>query len=493
VRVLRPGKPDLEDATVLVRGRKIAAVGRKLTIPDNARRIDGTSLTLTAGWIDARGSTPLERTSIDDGISNAAHLAIDGIDTLDAEKRVRDAVHQGVTAVFIAAGRGLLSGSGLLVHLKPGESDPEKISVDNTEAASFVLGSARGEPTVARLSQLTNLRRTLRDAQKYRETVDQYQEDLQKYLEDKKKGLQPSIRPTQVESTDSSQPRPDRPPIPIPGRRRRPQSEEETGLLWVSRVLGIMPVVDDREGGFILDDGATSPSENGSEEVCGCGSPGPHMNHPPGAQIPEFFFQDNPQAPKPDSKGAERPKKPDFNPGMDALLPALRREVPVRIEAHRSDEIRAAIAIARDFRLRVVIEGADEAADVIEELGKSKLPVIVAPVREAEEPVARQRRVELCALLAEKGIPFAIGTGRNFYGTAWLRAQVAQAIAGGLDRDRALAAVTKNAAELIGIDEELGVVEAGKVADLTLFEGDPLEPGTGVKLVMIDGEIVYEK
>ncbi|MFN0205964.1 MAG: amidohydrolase family protein [Planctomycetota bacterium] len=491
VRVLRPGQPALEDVNILVRGRRIAAIGRKITIPDNAKRIDATGQTLTAGWIDARGTTPLHRVAIDDGTQNAAQKATDGIDWMDPEGRVRDALQRGITSCYVSAGRGLLSGMGVLVRMRPGERDLEKLEFENSDAMSLVLGSARNEPAIARLSQTTNLRKALRDAQKYRETVEQYEEDLQKFLEDKKKGLKPVVRTADEEKATT----PDegsRPPIPVPRGRRPPRTPEEFDLLAISRSLGIMPVVEDREGGFILDENALEAVEE--KDRCGCGGPGPHSSHPPGDQIPDFVFQNPTKDPaKPDAKGTARPKKPDFNPATESLLPALRREVPVRIEARRVDEIRAAIALGVEFKLRLIIEGADEAALMIDEIAKAEFPIILAPIKGPDELPGRERSIALAKLLADKGIPFAIGTGRNYYGTAWLRAQVALAVAGGLSRDLALAAVTTKAAELIGISDELGAVEVGKIADLSVFDGDPMNPSSNVKMVVIDGEVVYER
>lgn len=489
VRVIRPGKPDLEDASVLVRGRRIAAVGRKITIPDNAKRINGTNGTLTAGWIDARGTTPLEASAISEGTLNASFRAVDGLDWIDSTARVRSALERGVTSCYASPGIALTAGIGGLFKMRPGERDLEKLEVEDSSAASFVLGSVRGEPAVVRLTQLSNLRKTLRDALKYKEAVEQYEEDLKKFLEDKKKGLRPVLKPETEEKKEEADPRRDRPVTPTPRGRRPPRNAEELELLTIARILNIRPIVDGRDGEFLLDDKAPEPTE--PVQDCGCGSPGPHELHsPPTDSTEAFFFQD---APKPDAKTTERPRKPDFNPSFGALIPVLKGEMRVRIEARRADEIKAAIAVAKEFRLNAVIEGADEAMFVIEDLVKAKLPVVIAPSLNLDQRNGLDADWAAAGILASKGIAVGLGSGREFRGTEWLRFRAAAAVAGGMTREAALAAVTSQAAEIIGVGDELGTIEPGKIADLVLFFGDPLDPSSVVKAVLLDGEVVVEQ
>lgn len=490
VRVLRPGKPDLEDATVLVRGRRIVAVGRKIEVPDNAKHIDGTGATLTAGWIDAEGATPLDAATISDGNQNAAQKVTEGLDLLDSQGRIRAALERGVTSCYVSPGIGLFSGSGALIRMHPGERDPEKLTVDNSEGARFAFGSVRNEPPVIRLTQVSNLRKSLREAQKYRESLDQYDEDYQKYLEDKKKGLKPSSRPSDVEETSAPRDNNRPTPSPIPRGRRQPRTPEEIDFLRVARALGITPIVDDATGTYVLDDKAPVPGSE--DEICGCGAPGPHEGHPKGFDLPFVFYQE-PVKPADAKASADRPKKPEFNPSMLAMVAILRREVPVRIEARRADEILAAVGLAQEFKLHVVIEGADEATLVMDALLSAKLPVVLSPVRSSHERTGFEREVATASKLATKGIVVSIGTGHEFFGTQWLRTQVAAAIAGGLTRDQALAAVTTQAAEIIGVQDELGAIEPGKTADLVVFGGDPFDPATPVKVVILDGEVLIER
>ncbi|HKE01370.1 MAG TPA: amidohydrolase family protein, partial [Planctomycetota bacterium] len=460
----------------------------KVEVPQNARRIDAKGTTVTAGWIDARGSTPLEMAAIlDAGQQAPGNRAIDGLDLVDREGRVRDALRRGVTSCYVAPGRGLMAGQGALVKMRPNETDLEKLEVEDAEALEIVGGSSRGSGAVNRLAEWTILRRTLRETQKYRESLDAYHEELEKFLEEKKKGAKTAPRAAGAAEEKSEERTPEGGPTPVPRRRRPPRNQDEADLLAALQVLRVFPIVNDPEGAVLLDADAQGVETIEDPDACG------HL-HPPGADGPIYFFEDAPQTKPGESKTVERPKKPPMNATWDALLPGLTREVPVRFEARRADEIRAAIAVAKEFRLRGVIEGADEADLVLDEIAESKMPVVITPARSAEWPRdGRERSATLAAALEERGIPYAIGTGRDLNGTRWLRAQVALAIAGGATREEALAAVTSRAAEILGVDDRLGSLEPGHEADLVIFEGDPFDPTTEVRAAIVDGDVLFER
>jgi imidazolonepropionase-like amidohydrolase len=104
---------------------------------------------------------------------------------------------------------------------------------------------------------------------------------------------------------------------------------------------------------------------------------------------------------------------------------------------------------------------------------------------------------QLCnaAVLAERGVPLAIGSGFEAYvpKTRVLRHEAAMAMVYGLGRERALSAITLDAARLLGIDGERGSLEVGKAADLVLYDGDPFEHATQVTYTLIDGRVVWDR
>jgi imidazolonepropionase-like amidohydrolase len=103
------------------------------------------------------------------------------------------------------------------------------------------------------------------------------------------------------------------------------------------------------------------------------------------------------------------------------------------------------------------------------------------------------RTASLAAECEKRKIPFAFGTGRGAFATAWLRTQAALAVAGGLTRDAALAAVTTRAAEILGVDHEMGALRPGRGANVVLFDGDPFDPSTPVRLTIVEGDILYQR
>jgi imidazolonepropionase-like amidohydrolase len=98
-------------------------------------------------------------------------------------------------------------------------------------------------------------------------------------------------------------------------------------------------------------------------------------------------------------------------------------------------------------------------------------------------------------VLADKKVPLAIGTGFEGYvpKTRVVRQEAAMAMVNGLGRDRALAAITLDAAKILGIDDARGSIEAGKVADLVLYDGDPFEHATHVIYTIQEGRVVYDR
>lgn len=191
------------------------------------------------------------------------------------------------------------------------------------------------------------------------------------------------------------------------------------------------------------------------------------------------------------------PDKTPRNPKAEGLLPALEGKVPVIFAAHRADDVRTALRIADEFKLKPVIALGTEAYLLADELAKRKVPVIVHPTMQRPGGSMETLNTLLgnAAVLKAKGVPVVIGTAFEGYvpKTRNLRAEAAMAAANGLGPDGALRAVTLDAAKLLGIDKEHGSVEVGKAADLVLYDGDPFEYATHVTHTLIGGKVVYDR
>src|SRR5262249_36758564 len=157
-------------------------------------------------------------------------------------------------------------------------------------------------------------------------------------------------------------------------------------------------------------------------------------------------------------------------------------KVPVIFAAHRADDLATALRLAKEFGLRARLDLATEGYLLAEEIAQAQVPVVVHPTMQRAGSSMETLDVQLCnaAVLAGRKVPLAIGTGFEGYvpKTRVLRHEAAVAMVNGLGHERALRAVTLDAAKLLGIEKERGSIEVGKVADLVLYDGDCFEHAT---------------
>lgn len=177
---------------------------------------------------------------------------------------------------------------------------------------------------------------------------------------------------------------------------------------------------------------------------------------------------------------------------QEALAKVIRRELPLMVTAHRSIDILAALRVAREFDIRIVLDGAAEAHLLLDEIKAAGVPVIVHPTMFRAGEETENLTQEAAALLRRAGIPVALQSGFEGYvpKTRVVLFEAAMAAARGLTFDEALATITIDAAKMIGVEKRVGSLEAGKDADLVLFDGDPFEYTSHVVGVFIDGEQV---
>ena len=189
-------------------------------------------------------------------------------------------------------------------------------------------------------------------------------------------------------------------------------------------------------------------------------------------------------------KGEEAAKEPEAPPRdlkLEALLPVLSGETPLIVSADRFDDIHTAIRIAEEFDLRIILNHGAEAHRVARELASREIPVIWGPAEDRYRELESQGGTpETPALLAQEGVFFAFQTG-SVENLAGLLDQARTAVAHGLSREVALAALTLYPARIFGVADRLGSLEVGKEADLVVFDGDPLERISRVEMVFIGG------
>ncbi len=192
-------------------------------------------------------------------------------------------------------------------------------------------------------------------------------------------------------------------------------------------------------------------------------------------------------------------------------LAALRREIPVRIRAVRRSDVLAAVALAQEFDLRLVLEDAHEAWTVAQEVAASGAVPIVAPrVRiwpNAGEEERSGSTIECAALLEKAGARFCIlppggfggpGSGISLQGIAGrdlmtYSVEGAFAIRGGASQDAVLRAITLTAAEALGVADRVGSLERGKDADVVVYQGDPFDYRLLPEVTIVSGRVLYER
>lgn len=198
-----------------------------------------------------------------------------------------------------------------------------------------------------------------------------------------------------------------------------------------------------------------------------------------------------------DKKG----KKPKRDLSMEALIPVLKGEMPVMIHCERKDDILTALRIADEFKLKVILDGATDAYKVVDEIKKRNIPVILEDLFKGIGSVIEDKgfNPENPAILAKAGIlvafrpregswytPAAGWGGGDFFEIATL------AFKNGMPEEAALKAITINAARIIGLEEKVGSLQAGKDADILILGGHPFETRSIPQAVFINGKLVYK-
>ena len=183
------------------------------------------------------------------------------------------------------------------------------------------------------------------------------------------------------------------------------------------------------------------------------------------------------------------PRPMDFV--LEALLPVVKGELPVLMVANSEREIKGAIEIADKYKLKLIISGAEDAWKVASTLKEKNIPVIIGPVTELPNNEDDDYDVNYshAAKLNKAGVKFAFQTADAAY-VRNLPFQAGTSAAFGLPKDEALKAVTIYPAQIFGVDNLLGSVEVGKMANLIVTDGDPLEFKTIVKHMFINGKPV---
>ena len=179
---------------------------------------------------------------------------------------------------------------------------------------------------------------------------------------------------------------------------------------------------------------------------------------------------------------------------LRSLIPVVKGEQLVLFNADKAGEIKGAVEIADEFKLKVILSGCAEAWKVVDLIKARNLPVLLGGVLDlpSGESDPYDVNYSTAALLAKNGIKFAFTTNDAAH-VRDLPFQAGVAVAFGLPKDEALKAVTLYPAQILGVDRQIGSISEGKIANIMLTDGDPLEKVTKIKHLFIGGKPVELK
>lgn len=186
----------------------------------------------------------------------------------------------------------------------------------------------------------------------------------------------------------------------------------------------------------------------------------------------------------------ERETAPDKVAMMSAstrtLIRALDKELVVRTSARADQDIRTAIRLAEEFGIRLVLDHVTEAYACLDDVVAAGFPVLLTAPTLSDDPEGATPHLDTAALLAARGVTLAIQSGTDPRADALVR-EAAFAVRGGLSREVALAAITSVPAKILGIDDRVGSLAAGKDGDLVIWSGHPLSLASKALTVFIEG------
>lgn len=472
----------IQDGTVILRGREIEAIGVGLAVPEGATIVEAAGKHVYPGLIDAESTLLLDAASRGTGEGNAASTVVDALDWFDRHA-YEQAWAGGVTTIGIASRRGLIDGPRAVVKLRRARGDDAILGKDGDLAITFGLNgdrpSMRMRDWKAFLEQLDATRKYGESWDEYAEKLDEYKKALEKWGKDGDK------RPPEEAKKEEA---PAGPPSGGPGEggprrgegRRFPrpgrihEHDHDTPFMrWLQDTLGWM---------------------------CDCGlpsrDPAGHAHDLTRLTLTDgVSFAEDPA--KPEGGGAkegeggkaEEPKKP-ARPAKEPLREALKRALDgkagLNVYVGAAADIENLLALLHVFPLDVTVTGAGELAEQAEALAASDLPVVLVQPHQLDSA-----DLSAGARLDAAGVRLALTTaGRSPGATRWLSLSAAAAVAGGLDRERALAAITSRAAEVLGVADRVGTLAAGKDADLLITSGDLFATTSVVEHLFVDGNEV---
>ncbi|MFN3241826.1 MAG: amidohydrolase family protein [Planctomycetota bacterium] len=515
--------PPIENGVVVIRGDRILAVGQQgdLQLPPNTTVHKFPDGHVYPGLIDASTDAFTDSGLQRDGSLNGGSELADGLVwTGDRDDQL---VRHGVTTAYVNVRTGAqVRGQGAIV--RPHASGFE-LWEDKEQAAlqlRMAAGTGNSHP-LQRQAQLQAAGRLFDGLEEFRDAQEKFEKDLEKYNEEFEKYLDHHKKKNGKEDKPKADPKADpkpdgeaakkegekpseaRPGRRRPGGRRRPpqgggdgngeggqQPEELTAEAVEKALATMMALVGEPQPQADAQDPRRGRRPSGAPQGRSQGRP---QGTPAAAKAggDDKKKDDGPKRPK-------YPKKPKADPQKDALAKVVDGVLPLRIEAHRVEELRAALRLQRDNDVPlIVLEQAYGAGSIADEIAAQGATVVLTNVLpsalgvpgDKRNPFAKFDLTELPGQLHAAGVPFAIASGRARLASV-LPMMGAAAVGAGLSPEAALRALTLTPAEILGVAEDTGSLSRNKFADVLVTSGPLFASDSKVLLVMSKGRTEYE-
>lgn len=210
------------------------------------------------------------------------------------------------------------------------------------------------------------------------------------------------------------------------------------------------------------------------------------------SKLRELLFKTKEYAAK--KEAADEPSKmPAFDMKLEAMIPVIKGEIPLKAHAHQADDIFTAIRIAKEFDVKLTLEHCTEGHLIAEDLAKEGYPAIVGPSFGFSTKYELQHKsFKTPKILMDAGVKVAIMTDAPIIPIENLPLAAAFAHREGLTEMEALKAITVNPAEILEVSHRIGTIETGKDADVVIWEGHPFNVLSKVDVTIINGEIAHK-
>lgn len=186
-------------------------------------------------------------------------------------------------------------------------------------------------------------------------------------------------------------------------------------------------------------------------------------------------------------------KNPAFDMKLEAMIPVITGDIPLKAHAHRADDILTSIRIAKEFGVKLTLDHCTDGSLIADELAEEGLPAFVGPSLGNKSKIELQNKsFTTPAELSAAGVPISIITDAPVIPLQYLPMCAGLAVNAGLGMDDAWRAITINPATYTGIGDRVGSLEPGKDADVVIWTADPLTTiGGAAYITIVDGKIVY--